>query len=155
MTGALIGLAFGAAWLLVGSNAFGGSAGTAVACGGLVLFAVAAARVIRRGNRLQAGPFKASYYIAAVIAEVVAIAVAKSWLDARGQESLLLPIVGIIVGLHFIGLWLASRQRLFAWLSGAMVAINLAALVLPLPVRGPQMVSGFGSAAALFVAASL
>jgi hypothetical protein len=155
MIGALIGLAFGVLWFLVGSNALGGPAGAAVACAGILLFAAAAVRAIRRRDQWQARPFKTAYYVAAVLAEMVAIAIAHYWLETHGNQALFLPVVGTIVGLHFIGLWLASGQRLFVWLSGAMVAINVAAIIAPLPPRGRQMVTGFGSSAALLVAASL
>jgi hypothetical protein len=153
--GALIGLLFGLLWLLVGSSAVGGTAGTAIACIGILLFMLAAARVIRRPGMQRAQPFKGAYYIVAVAAEVIAIAIAHSWLQSLGRQSVFLPVVGIIVGLHFIGLWLASGHRMFVWLSGAMVAINLGAALVPMPQRGRQMVSGFGSSAALLVAASL
>jgi hypothetical protein len=87
-----------------------------------------------------------------VIAEVAAIAFAQSWLTTHHREDLLFPVVGIIVGLHFIGLWLAWRRDQFLWLTGAMVAINLAALAAPLTQDGQTMLSGFGSSVSLFVA---
>ena len=150
MIGGLIGLAFGWLWLLVGSTA-AGSAGTPILVGGSVLFALAAWRGLTReqpGN----GPFKSAYYIAAVVAEIVAIAASQSWLTAHQRSDLLFPVVGIIVGLHFIGLWLASRREAFLWLSSAMVAINLLALLLPLSTAERTMLSGFGSSASLLVA---
>jgi hypothetical protein len=153
--GALFGFLFGVLWLLIGANAVGNPASDVIAYVGILLFVLAAARVIRRPARRYDRRFKMSYYIAAVVAEVAAIAVAQSWLASHGQTELLMPVIGIIVGLHFIGLWLASGHRLFAWLTGAMVAINLAALLLPLSTRGRKMMSGFGSSAALLVAASL
>jgi hypothetical protein len=153
--GALIGFFFGLLWLLVGANAVGNSAGEVIAGVGILLFALAAVRVIRRPGEVHDRRFRTRYYIAAVVAEVAAIAIAQSWLASHGQSELLMPAVGIIVGLHFIGLWLASGHRLFVWLTGAMVAVNLAALLLPLSPRGRKMMSGFGSSAALLVAASL
>ncbi|HET7576997.1 MAG TPA: hypothetical protein VFK19_10610 [Sphingomicrobium sp.] len=148
----LIGLAFGLFWLFVGSNAVHGPAATVIAVAGCLIFALAALWIVLRRRRTRGRRFAAGYYLAAVGAEVVAIVAAQNWLAAHGQKQLLFPVVGIIVGLHFIGLWLATGDRVFAWLTSAMVAINLAALLLPLNPDARRMVSGFGSSAALLVA---
>jgi hypothetical protein len=148
--GGLIGLAFGWLWLFVGSTA-AGSAGTAILIGGSAVFVLAAWRTVTREQPGE-GRFNAAYYIAAVVAEIVAIAASQSWLSSHQRGDLLFPVVGIIVGLHFIGLWLASRREAFLWLSGAMVAINLLALLLPLSEPARTILSGFGSSASLLVA---
>lgn len=148
----LIGLAFGLFWLFVGANAVHGRVGTVIAAAGCVIFALAALRIIIRRRRPRGTRFIGGYYLAAVGAEVVAIVAAQNWLAAHGQKQLLFPVIGIIVGLHFIGLWLATGDRVFAWLTSVMVAINLAALLLPLSPDARRMVSGFGSSAALLVA---
>jgi hypothetical protein len=149
---ALIGLAFGLFWLFVGANAVHGPAATVIAVAGCLIFALAALWIVIRRRRTRGRRFAAGYYLAAVGAEVVAIVAAQNWLAAHGQKQLLFPVVGIIVGLHFIGLWLATGDRVFAWLTSVMVAINLAALLLPLDPDARHMVSGFGSSAALLVA---
>jgi hypothetical protein len=148
--GGLIGLAFGWLWLLVGSTA-AGSAGTAFLIGGSAVFLQAAWRTITR-EQPDEGRFNAVYYVAAVVAEIVAVAASQSWLSAHQRGDLLFPVVGIVVGLHFIGLWLASRREAFLCLSGAMVAINLLALLLPLSAPARTMLSGFGSSFSLLVA---
>jgi hypothetical protein len=148
----LIGLAFGLFWLFVGANAVHGPAATVIAVAGCLIFALAALWIVLRRRRTRGRRFAAGYYLAAVGAEVVAIVAAQNWLAAHGQKQLLFPVVGIIVGLHFIGLWLATGDRVFAWLTSVMVAINLAALLLPLSPDARRMVSGFGSSAALLVA---
>lgn len=150
MTGAFIGLAFGWLWLLVGSTA-AGAAQWPILLVGSIVFAAAAWRLVRRG-RPHGRRFAAGYYVAAVVAEVGAIALAQHWLKAHHHEELLFPVVGIIVGLHFIGLWLAWRREQFLWLTGALVAVNFVALVAPLSTRGRVMLSGFGSSAALLTA---
>jgi hypothetical protein len=148
----LIGLAFGLFWLFVGTSAVQGPAARAIAVAGCLIFALAAIRIVIRRRHLRGTRFKGGYYLAAVGAEIAAIVAAHNWLAAHGQKQLLFPVVGIIVGLHFIGLWLATGDRVFAWLTSAMVAINLAALLLPLGPDERRMVSGFGSSAALLVA---
>jgi len=154
MISALIGLAFGLLWLLVGAAAVGAAAGKAIAAAGILLFGLAAFRVIRRRGGRANRRFHRLYYIAAVATEIAAIIAAQRWLLTHGQEALLFPVVGIIVGLHFIGLWLASKDRRFAWLTVAMVGLNCAALFLPLWPAGRVELSGFGSAVALLVTAS-
>ncbi|HET9811590.1 MAG TPA: hypothetical protein VFP53_07835 [Sphingomicrobium sp.] len=153
MIGGLIGLGFGWLWLLVGSTAAGG-AQIPVLIAGSTLFALAGWRVVRRRGSDE-GRFRAGYYIAAVIAEVAAIVVAREWLRLHHRQELLLPVIGIIVGLHFIGLWLAWRRDQFLWLTGALVGINLLAVVLPLTRAGRTMLSGFGSSASLLVAVAV
>ena len=150
MIGGLIGLAFGWLWLVIGASATGAAQRPIVLAGSL-LFAGAAFQLVRRG-RGGSGRFAGRYYLAAVIGEVAAIALAQNWLAAHHREDLLFPVVGIIVGLHFIGLWLAWRRVQFLWLTGAMVAINLLALLLPLATRSRTMLSGLGSSAALLAA---
>ena len=152
MIASLIGLGFGWLWLLVGASAAGRS-GTAILIAGSALIALAAWRVVRCG-RVGDRRFDRKYYIAAVVLEIVAIMLAQAWLSARGESALLFPVVGIIVGLHFIGLWLAMRSSRFLWLSGALVAINLVALLVPLSPSQRVMLSGFGSAASLVAAVS-
>jgi hypothetical protein len=149
--GPLIGLFFGLLWLLVGASATG-AATIPIIVAGVFVFALAAWRVVRRGGRR--GRFHRGYYAAAVVLEVAAIMAAQAWLAAHGRDHLLFPVVGVIVGLHFIGLWLASSDRRFLWLTGGLVVINGAALLLPLSHAGRVMLSGFGSAAALLAAAS-
>lgn len=148
----LIGLAFGLFWLFVGASAVHGLAATIIVVTGCSIFALAALWIVIRRRRPRGTRFICGYYLVAVGAEVAAIVAAQNWLAAHGQKQLLFPVVGIIVGLHFIGLWLATGDRVFAWLTSAMVAINFAALLLPLNPDARRMVSGFGSSAALLVA---
>jgi hypothetical protein len=150
--GGFIGLAFGWVWLLIGATA-AGEARLPIMVAGSLLFAAAAWRLVRR-DLPGRGRFQRRYYIAAVIAEVVAILFAQHWLIEHGLQELLFPVVGIIVGLHFIGLWLAWRREQFLWLTAAMVAINAIALVAPLSPDGRILLSGFGSSASLLVAVS-
>jgi hypothetical protein len=128
------------------------AAGIAIACVGLLMFTIVILHTRRQPDR-QARPFIRAYYMCSVAAEVAAIIAAQLWLAAHAREDLLWPAVGVIVGLHFIGLWLASSDRRYLWLTGAMVALNLAALLLPVSTRERIMISGFGSSACLLVSA--
>jgi hypothetical protein len=153
--GALVGLAFGLLWWLVGAGAIERPLGTALQVAGLAIFAGAAAWIVRRAPSAGRRRPRWSYYIIAVVAEVAVIALAQAWLGARGLNALLFPVVGVIVGLHFIGLWLAFARRRFLALAATMVAINLLALLLPLGGDTRLALSGFGSAAALLATAVL
>jgi hypothetical protein len=68
---------------------------------------------------------------------------------------LLLPVAGVIVGRHFIGLWPAFGRRRFLGLALAMAAINLLAIFFPFAPGTRIMLSGFGSSAALLLTALL
>jgi hypothetical protein len=146
---ALIGLGFAWLWLLVGSNA-AAAAGLPIAIAGSALIAFTAWRTVGR-PRARMGTFVAKYYIAAVVGELVAIIAAQSWLASHRLEGLLFPAIGVIVGLHFIGLWLAMGSKRFLWLTAALVSVNMLALLLPLARAQRVMLSGFGSSASLLV----
>jgi hypothetical protein len=145
----LIGLGFAWLWLLVGSTA-AAAAGLPIAIAGSALIAFTAWRLVHR-RRERTGTFVAKYYIAAVVGEVIAIIAAQSWLASHHHEALLFPVVGVIVGLHFIGLWLAMGSKRFLWLTAALVTVNMLALLLPLAQSERVMLSGFGSSASLLV----
>jgi hypothetical protein len=149
----LIGLAFGLLWFLVGAGTVAGTAGAILTGAGVVVFAIAAFRAVRRG-RPAGAVFRRNYYIAAVVAEVIAIVAAQGWLAAHGRSDLIFPVVGVIVGLHFIGLWKAMGLRRFLALAAAMVAINLIALQPGLNHGQRLTISGFGSSAALLLSAA-
>ena len=154
MIGSLIGLFFGALWLSVAVGATPAPWTLVAGAIGALLFLGGALRVVLR-RPPRGGRFDRRWYIAAVIAEVVAIGFVQAWLARHGRNDLLLPSVGVIVGLHFIGLWRAIGLKRFLGLSAALVAINLVALLAPLAPDARSMVSGYGSAAALLMTAAL
>jgi hypothetical protein len=151
--GSFIGLFFGLLWFLVGAATVVRPAGSVVTGIGVLLFAAAAWRVARRG-RQKGGRFDRKYYIAAVVAEIVAIVATQNWLLAHRQMDLLWPAVGLIVGLHFIGLWKAMGLKRFLALAAAMAVINLIGLLPGLAPETRQQISGFGSSAALLLTAA-
>jgi hypothetical protein len=152
MIPSLIGLGFGLLWLFAGASALPVPVNWISGAIGLALFAIVAARLPRKimGER-PTGPFNRKIFALAVVFEVIAIVLAQTWLIAHGLIAYLLPVVGMLVGLHFIGLWLAWQRRSFLTLAGAMVTVNILAIALPLPMEGRLALSGFGSAAALLV----
>jgi hypothetical protein len=70
-------------------------------------------------------------------------------------SQLLLPAIGLIVGLHFLGLWKATDLRVFLWTALAMCLVCGVAAFLPgatengnIDVR--RVVTGLGTALVLW-----
>jgi len=149
--GATIGLVFGGLWWLLGAQVLpapwpapAAALGFAVSAG--LIFLVWRRRGIAGGGTAM---FRSRMYIAAVALEVAAIALA-SHLVPPAQMN---PAVGVIVGLHFIGLWMASGARRFLWIAAGMCAVSAASALLP---PGPREAAcGFGNALVLWVFAAL
>jgi hypothetical protein len=96
-------------------------------------------------------------YQLAVVAEVAAIYGASVTLPHVVWQGYSIQIVGVIVGLHFIGLWVATRSKRFLGIAGGMCAISAIAIALPedfgvLNVR--NVITGLGNAFVLWLGAS-
>ncbi len=84
----------------------------------------------------------------AVTFEVMGI-IAAVWLLRRlGRARFLLPAIGFIVGLHFIGLWRATDLSVFVWVAAAMCLICGLAVFAPetRTIDTRRVIAGFGSA---------
>lgn len=79
-------------------------------------------------------PFRTTAYRLAVAAMLLAIPIAGRVLTLRGQGDAIMPVVAIIVGLHFIGLVPAFQSGIFAWVAGAFCILGFTALFLPVHV---------------------
>ncbi|CAN5602398.1 hypothetical protein BH09BAC4_BH09BAC4_51310 [soil metagenome] len=154
-TGSLIGLGFGWLWWLAGTGVVAGFPGSVLQVLGILIFALSGIWIVKRRPQAAHRQPRWAFYVGAILVEIAAIALAQAWLTARGLEPLLFPVIGIIVGLHFTGLWPAFGRRRFLVLAGAMMAINLLALLLPLEPGTRLMLSGFGSSACLLATALL
>lgn len=75
-------------------------------------------------------PFRTTAYRVAVAAMLVAIPVAGRVLTLSGHGDAIMPVVAVLVGLHFFGLAPAFRSRIFIWIAGAFCALRSAALFL-------------------------
>lgn len=151
-TGRAIGLAFATLWLLLGAAALPDIWRYATGAGGLLALAALAVRAWYLPDR-RTGQFDMRRYRISVVLEFAAIAMAGYLLHLGGWDGYALPAVGIIVGLHFIGLWWAGGGAQYGRLAGGMTAIDTAALLLPPGSHAMQAVAGLGSAAALALAA--
>ena len=147
-TGRAIGLGFAILWLLLGASALPPAWGYATGAIGLAAIAALAWHAWRM-HEPRTGRFRMDRYWIAVVAEVAAIALAQLVLTRSGLVGYLLPVVGVLVGLHFLGLWWAGGGERYWRLAGVMTALDAAALLLPPGSRAMQAAAGLGSAAAL------
>lgn len=103
----------------------------------LALFAVAFG-FLRRARRLPSAtgenavnPFRTRAYRISVLLMAIAIPITNLILRNIGFEDALVPIIAIIVGLHFFGLVRAFDSQRFALIGGAMCLVGVVALGLP------------------------
>jgi hypothetical protein len=153
-----IGLVFGGLWSSLGSE--GLPAGLRLPAEG-VCFAITFGLIVslwwRRRPAVSGRPlFRSRGYAIAVVLEIVAIYAATTILTQHGLKSYVIPAVGVIVGLHFIGLWQATRLTVFLWIAGCMCGVSILAALLPevWGAYGPRaIVAGFGNALVLWIGA--
>lgn len=154
--GATVGAAFGCAWGIVGSLGLPPHVRTA----GIVVAAVISAALIIalaiHPNTLVSPKFRGLIYGGAIAFEVIVIILGSIPLQRPSLQQFILPFVGFVVGLHFIGLWKATDLRLFLWIAAAMCLVCVIAAFLP--SRQPDgvdlkiAVTGIGSAVVLWAA---
>lgn len=154
--GATVGVAFGCAWGIVGSL---GLPPHVRITGIAVAAAVSAALIIALAvhpNTLTSSKFRGLIYGGAMAFEVIVIILGSIPLQRPDLQQFILPFVGFVVGLHFIGLWKATDLRLFLWISTAMCLVCAIAAFLPSRQPGgvdPRIaVTGIGSAVVLWAA---
>ena len=150
--GAFVVLAFALVWLWVGASALA-MPWRAVAGGvGVVALATVAWRVLRRPVALgDTRQFNRGRFWIAVAFEVIAGSAAGSLLGNAGLIGYLWPAIGVIVALHFVGLWWATGDPRYLTLMATMLAVNVIALRFP-PGATMLAISGLGSSACLALA---
>ncbi len=121
----------------------------------LFMSILASFAVIYAGARMQpAHPFSfnAKVYSFSILFEVVLIFFGVVFLRRTGRKELLLPVISIIVGLHFIGMVWALGSNLYWWVAGAMCLVPIIAMsALRRNLWGP--VVGIGCAVILWLSA--
>ena len=96
--------------------------------------------------------FNAKAYNISVAFELVLIFLAIVFLKKADRKDLLLPVISVIVGLHFFGMVAALGSNLYWWIGGAMCLWPIFTMsILPRNVWGP--VVGLGCAVILWSAA--
>lgn len=154
--GATVGAAFGCAWGIVGSLGLPSHFRTPgiIFAAGLSSALIVALAI--HPNTLASTRFRGIIYGGAIAFEVVAIIAGSIPLQRLGLQQYILPFVGFVVGLHFIGLWKATDLRLFLWIAAAMCLVCAVAVFLssrrPDGVDLRTAVTGIGSALVLWAA---
>jgi len=153
--GALVALGFAFVWLWVGAGALAMPWRAAALVVGVAILGAVGWRVLTRPVALgNVGRFHRGRFAIAVAFEVGAALVIGQWLESARLVAYLWPALGVIVALHFIGLWWASGDRRYLTLTTLMLAANVMAIVIGPDSTAMLAVAGFGSAAALAHAVS-
>jgi len=130
--GSMIGIAFGLLWALIGIQGIQADLrlkADIVAAGLAVVFFVLA--WVSRSNSQVGAMFRRRAYLLAVAFEIAAIAAASILLPRFGLGAYFLEAVGVIVGLHFIGLWKATGLSRFLIVAAGMCIVSIAAAIVP------------------------
>lgn len=150
---ALVGTAFGGLWSVLGAMALPRSWTVAAVVAGVLVTALLLVQR-RRGTATGSSLFRRRAYIVAVVLEVAGLYVAMQLLAMYGLERYFVQALGLVVGLHFIGLWVASGLRRYLWLCLAMCVVSLIGIVLPGAAAGHlnmrNLVTAYGCALALW-----
>ena len=151
--GAIVGAAFGCGWGIVGSRRLPPhfrTLGMIFAVGVSLALIIA---LVLHPSTLR-GTFRGGIYGAAIAFEVVAILAGAIVLRRPALEHFIVPFVGFVVGLHFIGLWKATELPLFLRIATAMCIVCAVAAFLPTSsASGADLrtaVTGLGSAVVLW-----
>jgi hypothetical protein len=155
----LIGWFFGAFWATLGALALPRpyeDIGCVLAALTAIIFLMRLWRY--KPNADAARPhFRMSIYGIAVFAELLGIYVAALVLPRMGASQQVYPVVGCIVGLHFIGLWLATRSERFLHITVGMCLVSVFSMIMPFTwhtIGLRYLLLGAGNAIVLWLAAS-
>jgi hypothetical protein len=159
MNGATIGAVFGCAWGIAGATALPTPwQAWAIAFSiGISIVLILALSLPHKHRPL--GAFRGRIYGMAVVFEVAAIFATIWLLKQLGLTNLLMPAIGFIVGLHFLGLWKATHVRVFFGTALTMCLVcGLAAFLPGTTANGSvdlrRVVTGLGSAVVLWGASA-
>lgn len=151
--GILIGVIAGGGWAVAGASALEGRARVIAVLGSLGLTVLLGLVTADLPSAAMTGRFDGGIYGIAVTAETIAILGAVALLRRSARQDWLPPVIAVIVGLHFLGLWRATGSLVFVALAAGLCAVGIAGSLVPAPRR--LLVVGFGCAAALWAAAAV
>jgi hypothetical protein len=153
--GSVVGVAFGCAWGIAGATALPRpwqvwALGSCIGISAVLIVALALPHKQRPSST-----FRGHIYGMAVAFEAAGIFATIWLLRQLALPQFLLPAIGLIVGLHFLGLWKATDLRVFLWTALSMCLVCGLAAFLPgatengsVDVR--RVVAGLGSALVLW-----
>ena len=131
--GGSLGLFFAGLWSVLGALALQKPMQAPAMAVGLLLSAVLILRLWRLPNRADGGTamFRRRAYAVAVVLEIAALYGVALLLPRYGLRSYFIPAVGVVVGLHFVGLWKAAGHARFLWIAAGMTALSLLSMAIP------------------------
>jgi hypothetical protein len=155
----LIGWFFGTFWSLLGASALPRPYDRIGSVLAAVIAIIFLARLWRNEPPADAPRprFRMSIYTIAVVAELLGMYAAALLLPRFGGSQQVYPAIGCIVGLHFIGLWLATRSQRFLHITVGMCLVSLFSMLTPFTwhtIGLRYLLLGAGNAIILWLAAS-
>jgi hypothetical protein len=149
MIGAVIIAVFAVVWTAAGARVLGRGWMFGLSALAILIWVVIAHLAANHGS---AYPFKfnGGAYGIAVVFEFIGIFVAVVILRSRRLYDFMLPVVSIIVGLHFFGMVSALGSDEYWWIGAAMCVWPLAVMSLT-PRRWWNPMTGLGCAVILWV----
>jgi hypothetical protein len=155
---ATIGLFFGGLWCWLGALGLPPAWQTPAGIAGIAISLLFIVRLWRMKTLAGTGTvlFGRRAYLVAVAFEIAAIVVFTNLAPKYGWQDQFISVVGIIVGLHFIGLWRATMMTRFLWIAVGMVTVSLVSAFLPHSWNGfdpRDAACGFGNALVLWFGA--
>jgi hypothetical protein len=155
----LIGWFFGAFWATLGALALPrpyNYIGCVLAAAIAIMFLVKLWRYEPKTGAARPH-FRMSIYMIAVFAELLGMYAAALLLPRFGASQQVYPAIGCIVGLHFIGLWQATRSERFLHITAGMCLVSLFSMIMPFTwhtIGLRYLLLGAGNAIVLWIAAS-
>ena len=155
-----IGLFFGGLWGVIGALSLPSVWQLPIILVVALISTVLVIRLWRTDIKLNAGTkkmFGRRAYLFAVVLEILAIEAASVLLPRIGLQHYFIEVVGVIVGLHFIGLWKATKSTRFLKIAAGMCVASIVGAIFPYTwglVHLRDFVTGFGNALVLWIGAS-
>ena len=106
-------------------------------------FTRAARHIVPGDEAALPNPFRTTSYRVSVLAMVLAFPLAGRLLSSSGHPNAIMPVIAIIVGLHFLGLIWAFRSTMFGWVAVAFCLVGGLALFLPVQYGGVSLRQAF------------
>ena len=148
--GGFVVIAFAGVWLWIGASALPMPWAVIAGVIGIATLLAVAGHVLRSPAPIgSGGRFDRGKFYLAVAFEVVAANVVGWLLGRMGLIGYIWPALGIIVALHFIGLWWASNDPRYLTLMIVMLTVNVVACFFRMGSAAMLATSGLGSSAAL------
>jgi hypothetical protein len=155
---AVVGTGFGGLWAVMGALALPRPWTPWAAGAAVTISLILTGRLWFSTSPGGSGLFRRSAYRLAVALQIVALGVIGYLLPRYGLQDYFVPAIGIIAGLHFIGLWRASGSAKYLWITGTMCAVSAAAIALPAASFGllneRALFACYGNALVLWVGAA-